>query len=227
MAREPRRRRGVRSRIVPTEPQKAVSPKERIVDALMELAAERDYGAIGLGDIAERAGVTLANVRDFYDGKGAILADFIRRIDQGALEKGAPEGSEARDRLFDMLMRRFDALVPYRAAVKRIASSACRDPMLARKLHRLGRRSQAWMMEAAGIHKSGIAQGIAVEGLVLVHADAMRAFLDDGPDLSRTMAALDRGLTRGERAMQWLDHGCALLGGVRRRFGSWRGREAA
>ena len=55
----------------------------------------------------------------------------------------------------------------------------------------------------------------------------LRAFLDDGPDLSRTMAALDRGLTRGERAMQWLDHGCALLGGVRRRFGSWRGREAA
>ena len=99
--------------------------------------------------------------------------------------------------------------------------------MLARRLHRLGRRSQVWMLEAAGIRKSGIAHGIAVDGATLVHADAMRAFLDDGADLSRTMAALDRGLLRGERAMQWLDRGCAILNGVRMRFRSWGGREAA
>jgi hypothetical protein len=99
--------------------------------------------------------------------------------------------------------------------------------MLARKLHRLGRRSQMWMLEAAGIHKRGIARGIAIEGAVLVHADAMRAFLDDGPDLSKTMAALDRGLTRGERAMQWVDRGCALLCDVRERLRSFRGRAAA
>jgi AcrR family transcriptional regulator len=227
MAREPRRRRSTRTRIVPSGPARAVPPKERIVDALMALAAERDYGAIGLGDIAEKAGVTLANLRDFYGSKGAILADFVRRIDQAALEKGTPEGSEERDRLFDVMMRRFDALVPYRAAVKRIASAACRDPVLARRLHRLGRRSQMWMLEAAGIHKRGIARGIAIEGAVLVHADAMRAFLDDGPDLSKTMAALDRGLTRGERAMQWVDRGCALLCDVRERLRSFRGRAAA
>ena len=227
MAREPPRRRGARTRIAPSGPAPAVPPGERIIDALMELAAERDFGTIGLGDIAERAGMTLANLRDFYSGKGAMLADFARRIDQAALEKGAAEGDSARDRLFDMMMRRFDALVPYRAAVKRIASSACRDPMLARKLHRLGRRSQVWMLEAAGIHKSGIAQGIAVEGALLVHADAMRAFLDDGPDLSRTMAALDRGLTRGEKAMEWVDRGCAFLGEIGSRVRSWRGRAAA
>jgi AcrR family transcriptional regulator len=212
---------------VPSGPQKAVPPKEQILDAFLELAGERDYGAIGLADIAERAGVTLANLRDFYAGKGAMLADFARRIDQAALEKGAPEGDSGRDRLFDMMMRRFDALVPYRAAVKRIASAACRDPMLARRLHRLGRRSQVWMLEAAGIHRSGIAQGFAVEGAVLVHSDAMRAFLDDGPDLSRTMAALDRGLTRGERAMEWIDRGCAFLGDIRARLRSFGGRAAA
>lgn len=227
MAREPRRRRATRSRIVPTGPQKAVPPKDRMVDALMELAAERDYHAIGLADIAERAGVTLANLRDFYPGKGAMLADFARRIDQAALEKGAPEGSEARDRLFDMMMRRFDALTPYRAAVKRIAAAACRDPLLAKRLHRMGRRSQLWMLEAAGIHKRGMAQAIAVEGATLVHADAMRAFLDDGPDLSKTMAALDRGLTRGEKAMQWVDRGCSLLGDIRSRLRSFGGRAAA
>jgi AcrR family transcriptional regulator len=204
-----------------------VPPKERILDAFLELAAERDLGAIGLIDIAERAGVTLANLRDFYSGKGAMLADFARRIDQAALEKGAAEGDTARDRLFDMMMRRFDALIPHRAAIKRIAAAACRDPILARKLHRLGRRSQVWMLEAAGIHRTGIAQGIAVEGALLVHADAMRAFLDDEPDLSRTMAAVDRGLTRGERAMAWVDRGCAFLGDVRSRVRSWRGRAAA
>ncbi|KAB2864417.1 MAG: TetR/AcrR family transcriptional regulator, partial [Bauldia sp.] len=47
---------------------------------------------------------------------------------------------------------------------------------------------------------------------VLVYAEAMRTWLDDdAPDLARTMAALDRALRRGERAMQMVSNLCCLL----------------
>src|SRR3546814_12013057 len=70
------------------------------------------------------------------------------------------EGSEpletpARDRLFDMLMRRFDVLQPYREALAVILQDQLRDP-LARccGLGRLG-RSMALTLEAAGFSPTG------------------------------------------------------------------------
>jgi AcrR family transcriptional regulator len=193
----------------------------------MRLAAERDFAEIGLADVAAAADVSLATLRESYDGKLGILADFSRRLDRVVLEKGRAEGEAARDRLFEILMRRFDALIPNRPALRRLLHSARRDPFLARALHRIAKKSQMWMLVASHIHKGGIAGRIAIEGTVLVYAEALRVFLDDDdPGLARTMAALDRALSRGETAMHWLDRICSFLPDtgerVRRRTGGKR-----
>ena len=53
---------------------------------------------------------------------------------------------------------------------------------------------------------------IAIHGAVLVYVQALGVwFDDDDPGLARTMAALDRALRQGERAMQWLDGICSAL----------------
>ena len=54
----------------------------KIVDALMELAAERRFEDISLRDICKTAGVSLADFRDAFPSKGAVLAGFTRRIDR-------------------------------------------------------------------------------------------------------------------------------------------------
>jgi AcrR family transcriptional regulator len=179
----------------------------------MRLAAEHDFNDIGLADIAAEAEVPLAELRRNFDGKLAILAAFSRRIDEQVLDKGAAEGEGARDRLFEILMRRFEALVPYRPALRRLIRSARRDLRLARSLHRVARRSQMWMLVGADIHKGGLVGRIAVEGAVLAYSDVFSVFLDDDDDLARTMARLDRSLRRGERAMEWLDGICAFIPG--------------
>ena len=48
--------------------------RDRIVDALMELAAEQPFGDVTVSAIAERAGVSLADFRDAFPSKGAVLA---------------------------------------------------------------------------------------------------------------------------------------------------------
>jgi AcrR family transcriptional regulator len=183
-----------------------------IIDALMALLATRDFSEIGLADVAKEAGVSLSTLRATYDGKIGIVADFSRRIDQAVLDGGPAEGDEARDRLFEIMMRRFDALAPYRASVRRLARSARRDIGLACALNRISRSAQMWMLVAAGIHHGGLMGRIAIQGAVLVYADVLRVwFDDDDPGQARTMAALDRALRRGEQAMKWIDGACAII----------------
>ena len=63
----------------------ASSAKDRIIEALMELAAEREWNDFGLTDVALRAGVSLSEFRDAFPSKGAVLAGFARKIDHVVL----------------------------------------------------------------------------------------------------------------------------------------------
>ena len=172
---------------------------DRIIDAALTLAAARGWRRTGLSDIAAEAGVTLAELRGAFSSKASILNGFVRRTDNQVLAMGMAEGSSARDRLFDLLMRRFDVLHPYRDAVSAIVRDSVSDP-LAPLCH--GPRlicSMAWMLEAAGLNSAGPGGMIRTKGLALVYLAALRAWLtDDSADQARTMAVLDRGLRQAE-----------------------------
>ncbi|HMN84544.1 MAG TPA: TetR/AcrR family transcriptional regulator [Bauldia sp.] len=206
----------------------AADPRDRVIDAFMALVAGHGPHGVELADIARDAKVSLAELRALYPGKGAILADFAARIDRAVLEGGAVDdpGEATRDRLFDVMMRRFDALAPYKPAIRRIARAAKTDPGLACVLHGLARRAQRWTFAAAGVRSSGGLGLVAAEGLVLVYGETMRTWLDDdSSDLGPTMATLDRALRRGERAMGMLSGICAALPRFAGRFGRPRPAE--
>ena len=62
------------------------------------------------------------------------------------------------------------------------------------------------MLQAAGIGTEGLTGGLKIAGLALAYPSVFRIWLEDNdPGYSRTMAALDRRLRRGERALQGLD----------------------
>lgn len=179
----------------------------QVIDATMELAAERGWRRVSLAEIAERAGRPLIEVYEEFPDKVAILAGFLRRIDEEVLRDAPPlaEGSP-RDRLFDVLMRRFEALLPYRPAIRAIGREAGQDPLAALYGARHFYRAMALMLEAAGIGSSGPGGAMRVNGLAAVYAYAFRTWLDDdSEDMARTMASLDRALDRAETiaAMIW------------------------
>ena len=112
----------------------AVAPapaRDRIVQALMRLASDRPWNDIEIADIAEEAQVSLAEFRDHFPSKGAVLGAFSRMIDKIVLEGSGAElaGEPARERLFDVMMRRIDALTPYKRALRRIAYALRADPL--------------------------------------------------------------------------------------------------
>jgi AcrR family transcriptional regulator len=183
-----------------------VQPKTRnkIIDALMALAAERPWEEVTLQAIAERADVTLAALRASYGGRLDILSDFTRRIDERVLETVDPDMREEglRERLFDVLFSRLEHLDPHRQAIQNLGRAARRDPPLALALNRIIVGSMAWMLTASGISATGGKGAFRAQGLALVWARVLRVWLQDhDPGRARTMAALDKHLRRAERAV--------------------------
>ena len=166
----------------------------------MALAAERSWEEISIADVARQAGVSLAEFRDHFISKGAVLGAFSRRIDKIVLEGTGDDLVEeaAKDRLFDVLMRRLDAMAPYKAAIEAVFDWANREPLAAMALNRQAVNSMRFMLEAAGIDSEGPIGALKMQGLVFAWRRVLtRWFRDEDPGLAPTMAVLDRELVRG------------------------------
>jgi AcrR family transcriptional regulator len=177
----------------------------RIVDAALKLAAERGWQRVSLADIAAACGMTVLQLHAIHRSKPAILAAFHRRLD-AAMLAGAEDAEERpRDRVFEALMRRFDALAPHKPAVAAMAREAWGDPVasLCGGISLLG--SMAFALEASGISAGGWAGRMRAKVLLGIYLSVVRVWLDDDTaDMTRTMAALDRRLRRAE---SWLGLG--------------------
>jgi AcrR family transcriptional regulator len=219
-----RKSKAKRSRKAPSAPpSRGASDRDKAVDALMALLTEHSFEDIGLAEVAGRAGLKLSQLRAEFGSTLGILAAHIKDIDRAVLAGSDSETSEEspRERLFEVLMRRLEALAPYKEAVRSLLRSARRNPGLALALNTMAIRSQKWMLEAAGINAAGPKGAMRAQGAALMFARVLGVWLDDDEDLDRTMAALDRGLASAERWVGFLDDLCALpaciLRGRRRR----------
>ena len=221
MARKRKRDRKVPAAAAP--PPRGGSDRDKAIEALMALLAEHGFEEIGLAEVAGRAGIKLSQLRGEFGSTLAILAAHIKDTDSKVLAGGDADMAEesARERLFDVLMRRIETLAPHKEATRSLMRSARRNPGLAFALNAMAARSQRWMLEAAGIRVSGPVGALRAQGAALMFARALSVWIDDEEEgLDRTMAALDRGLSSAERWDGFVGDLCAIpcaLRGVRRR----------
>jgi AcrR family transcriptional regulator len=187
--------------------------RDKIIAAFLNLLAEKPIERIGFVEIAEAAGVSLSQLRSEFSSALAILAAHIKSVDRAVLSEDFRDVEEepARERLFDVLMRRLEMLKPHREAVRSLIRSARRNPPLALALNGLAVRSQQWMLTAAGIPASGPGGMLRAQGLAALFGGVLRTWThDDDPGLARTMAALDRALARGQRFVGLIDDLCRI-----------------
>jgi AcrR family transcriptional regulator len=180
---------------------------DRVLAAAMELAAERPWRAVSLNDIAAAAKVSLAQLHGAYVSKPAILAALMARADGDVLagiHKDAA-GEPARERLIDAVMRRLDALAPYKPALRSILRDLGADPVAALCLLPGFLNAMAWTLEAAGIGSAGLGGRLRVKGLAAIYAATVCVWLrDDSEDQGRTLAFLDARLRQAERLVPFL-----------------------
>ncbi len=188
--------------------------RERIVSAALRISEQRGWRDLSLGEIAAEAGVPLVELRKEFQSKAQILAAFSRALDIAVIEKfPAPGPDVARDRLFDVLVTRFELMQPYKAAIRRIREDLGSSFGEALAQMRPALKSQYWMLAAAGISGEGGTGMLRIQGLLGIYGRVFAIWLDDDdPGMARTMAALDRRLRRGESIMRGIERfrdGCA------------------
>lgn len=174
-----------------------------MVAAAFAVIAERGWPRLTVAAAARHAGLPLDRARGRFPGPLAVLLRFGRLADQAALASATTDAS-VRDRLFDLIMRRIDVLQEHRAGVLALFRDLRCDPCTALTLGAASLRSMAWLLDAAGIASRGPRGQLRVRGLLAVWLWTVRAWQsDESTDLSATLAALDRALSRAEQAEDW------------------------
>ena len=186
---------------------KRAAAPQAIVEAALALAASQGWARTGLGDIAEAAGLSLAELHAHYPSRTAIVAAHAAAIDREVLAARDPEmaGRPATERLFDVLMKRFDLLNAHKEGVGAILRSCPADPEALLCGPLTLRRSMRWMLEAAGLSSAGLRGRLRTKALAALYLSMLPVWLrDDSEDMARTMAVLDRRLKRLDRLTRTL-----------------------
>jgi ubiquinone biosynthesis protein COQ9 len=187
------------------------SKRSNVVLAALDLAQERGWGDIALSDIAQAANLSLAELRREFSCKADILRAFQTEVDAEVLGRvrSAGEGQSPRDRLFDLVMTRFEVMQPYKPALRRISAYLCCRPGEAALLACSSLAAQYWMLAGARAKLDGPQGALRVAGLAAIYGKVFQVWLDDpSPSLDKTMAALDQRLRKGERMLSSLETTC-------------------
>ncbi len=191
---------------------KRADPLDRVIQATLKLAAQQGWRDTRMSDIADAAGLSLREVHEVAPSKLHVVSAFLRKIDEQMIAGDDPTlaAEPARDRLFDVIMRRFDLLNPYKEGVVAIFRDIRCRPLVWVGAWPIYARSLAWMLEAARIDHGGLSGLLRIEGLGLIMLGAIRVWQsDESDDMAKTMTFVDRQLTRADGVMAKL---CGIAG---------------
>ncbi len=176
-------------------------PDSRLVAGFWQALAAQGWHGLTMARVAAAAGLPVAELRRRAPCRLALLRLHADVTDRAVLAGTiADQGGAARDRIFDAMMRRVDAIQPHRAGILRLMEDLRRDPLLAALLLAGLPRAMAWMLEAAEVDTAGLPGLARTQGLAAIWLATLRAWAQDGTvDLGPTMAALDRALDRAEQ----------------------------
>ncbi|WP_156945788.1 hypothetical protein [Hyphomonas johnsonii] len=173
--------------------------------AALALAAEKPWADLTLGEIAAQAGLTLA---DFHGvATRETLADAVDAYFDSAMSaEGVATDDLPRERLFEVIMLRFEAMEAHRDGLKSLLRYRETVPAHLIRLPAARRASARWALACAGLDdNSGAPLGLKVLAIAFVIARAERAWRrETSGDFALTMAALDRSLRAAEERMGWV-----------------------
>lgn len=184
------------------------------VEAALRLACEEGWPAVTLSGVAEWAGLELGAFHGVAD-KAAIGHAVEAWFDSAMLREAPVLEGTPRERLFDVLMNRFEAMEPYRDGLVSFWKWRQRQPAEMARMAGERKTTADWALVSAGLDGSqDVPAGLRGVNLAWVVAKAGRAWRkDQGPDFTRTMSTLDRELRAAEEREGWL---ARVMGGRRR-----------
>ena len=183
-----------------SKPTPPADPKARLAEAALGRLAKTGWHDLPLAAVAKAARVPLAEMRTLCGSKPALFGLILSHIAEQVTARYVPEPGTAHDRIFEVAMCWFDVLVPHRKAVASLHAGLKRDPLTLLAARDAIASTASWLLTLAEAD-TGPALPLRALGVAAAIGHAVPAWLDDGPDLTKTMASLDTDLRRGETVL--------------------------
>ena len=173
-----------------------------VLQTAWKLVAEDGWRELSFVELAARTGKPLPDIYVRFPTRRHLLFELGKRADREMLAVDRSELAELspRERLFELLMRRFDALLPFREGLRRAGREAGFDPGLLMLASCNIDRMTRWALDAAGVRMNEPLATAGRQALALAYASVFRVWLqDETEDRSRTLAELDKRLQQLDR----------------------------
>lgn len=181
-------------------------PHPDLVALAFQMVADRGWHHLSFTELARLTELPLAEIYAELPGRAALIQALGRRLDSQMLAVPTHEldGMTPRERVFELIMRRFDAMGPYKEGLRAMARQVGGDPaLLAASLCNVGRLSR-WLLDVAETDDGRAVAAVARRVLGAIYVRVFNVWLDDDtPDLARTLAELDRRLQQAESVARW------------------------
>lgn len=176
------------------------SPQDTLFKALeaaLILAAERDWDAVTMLEIATHAELSLQDIYSIGD-RDTITDSFDAWADRAMFSEDIDLEDTPKEKLFETIMRRFEAIEPYRPGTIQLMRARDRRPLRRAALIQARRTTAKWALACSGLDNAAGAERALTElGLVWVISKTERAWRSEKDDtFTATMATLDEELAK-------------------------------
>lgn len=170
--------------------------KEKLLLAALELLPTHCWEQLSLELIANEAGVPIDEARQHFDTLTDLVPASVHMINKAVNKAYTPDKqtTNSEDKLFDILMTRFEKLQEHRAGIIALGHEGRRRPELAFRFYQAQIESIENMWERT--HETPPST-ICTHALLLIYQYVYGIWEDDSSkDLASTMAALDNTLKK-------------------------------
>jgi hypothetical protein len=178
--------------------QDILTMKNKLIQISLDMAANNPWADISLYDIAKKADIPHGDAMALCPDTSTIFMAYGRQVDlkvAEAFDGESWQGMNEKDRLFDVLMERFDILNENRAGVISILNAITQDPKQMVCLSPMVCQSIEHMMRVAQVSSDGWKGTLKLTSLSGLYLKTLRDWVrDDAADMPATMASLDKGL---------------------------------
>lgn len=185
-----------------------LSPEDKLVTAALAAIEKDGWKTLSLTALGRKAKIAPATLYELCPDKRALLQLIGKRIDIAALERAIEpdESIPPRDRAFDAIIGCFESITPLKPAIGVIHADSKGDPAVIFDVLPATVRSAFWIADSAGLPTTGWQGFLVTRGIGVLLAESMGIWLEDGEDLAKTMAHVDRRLRLIEEWMERLQN---------------------
>lgn len=183
--------------------------RAKIIDTLLLLTTHHAWHKITLSMIAEQTPCSLSQMYRVFPSKEAIIGAYYKQIDETVLQEHgdlafSDPAFSFKDRLGEAWLRRLDAMAPHKTALKSVTKALSCDFLSLSALNRQALNSMRYMVAMSSSHRNAVDERedeipsslVALQGLVFVWTRVLLCWLDDDDAMTKTLAVLDKELTR-------------------------------